>query len=313
MQSEMQSVWDPRGGQAAGIVEITWVVFVGGGLIFIAVMLLLLVALLGPRAARSAVAGRAWIIGGGIVFPVVVLSALLVYTLAAASTMVGAKQAPAAARIEVTGELWWWRVRYLDAAGQPMLETANEIRIPVGQPVDLDLVSENVIHSFWVPNLAGKVDMIPGRVNRLRVQAHGPGLFRGQCAEYCGAQHARMALHVVALAPAEYAAWLAAKQRPSAEPGNAMLRRGQALFADNRCGLCHVIRGTAAAGRLGPDLTHVGSRLALAAGTLPNRAETVAEWISSGQHIKPGNRMPSYKQFSGEDLRALAAYLESLR
>lgn len=310
---QTQSALDARGSSAVPILELTWVLFAGGGIIFIAVMLLLLAALFGPSSLRSGLARHAWVVGGGIVFPVLVLSALLIYTFSAASGIVRSQQAPAAARIEVAGELWWWRVRYLDAGGKALLETANEIHIPVGQPVDLELSSGNVIHSFWVPNLAGKVDMMPGRVNRLRLQAAAPGVFRGQCAEYCGAQHAKMAFHVVALPPAEHAAWLAARAQPAAEPAGPWLRRGQALFAESRCGLCHTIRGTPADGTLGPDLTHVGSRSHIAAGTLPNGVGTIAAWITSGQHIKPGNQMPVFNQFSGEDLRALAGYLESLR
>lgn len=308
----MQSAFDAKGRDAAQILEITWVLFIGGGLIFIAVMALALLALFGPPAMRASIGRHAWIIGGGIAFPVIVLSALLIYTFLAASSMVQAKEPPAA-HIEVTGELWWWRVKYLDEAGKTLLETANEIHIPAGRPVELTLISDNVIHSFWVPNLAGKIDMIPGHVNKLRVQADAPGSFRGQCAEYCGAQHARMALFVVAQTPEGYAAWLAAQSRPAGEPGARVLQHGRQLFLDNRCGLCHTIRGTPANGALGPDLTHVGSRLTIAAGVLPNTQGTIAGWITDSQHIKPGNRMPAFNQFSAEDLRALSAYLESLQ
>lgn len=312
-RGQMQSALDPKGDQAARILEITWVLFIGGGVIFIAVMVLGLLALAGPPAVRSALGRRAWIIGGGIAFPTLVLTALLIYTLVAASALIRAQQGPAAARIEISGELWWWRVRYLDENGRVLLETANEITIPAGQPVDLALVSDNLIHSFWVPNLAGKIDMIPGHVNRLRVRADAPGVFRGQCAEYCGAQHARMAFLVVAVTPGQYSSWLAAHARPAPEPDSPVLRQGRALFSDNRCGLCHTIRGTPADGVLGPDLTHFGSRSTIAAGTLPNTQGTTAAWITSSQHIKPGSRMPAFKQFSGEDLHALSAYLESLK
>jgi cytochrome c oxidase subunit 2 len=312
-RGQAPSALEAWGEPAAQILEISWVLFVGGGLVFLAVMVVGTLALAGPARVRAAIAGHGWIVGGGIVFPVVVLSALLVYTFAAAAGMVRAQQAPAATRVEVTGELWWWRVRHLDADGRAVLETANEIRIPAGRPVDLHLLSPNVIHSVWVPNLAGKLDMIPGRVTRLRLQADAPGVFRGQCAEYCGAQHAKMALHVIAMAPPDYQAWLAARGRPAAAPTDPLLRRGQALFADNRCGLCHTVRGTPADGALGPDLTHVGGRMQLAAGTLPNGGDALAAWITTSQHIKPGSLMPAYRQFSGEDLRALVAYLESLR
>jgi cytochrome c oxidase subunit 2 len=308
----MQSAFDAKGKNAAQILEITWVLLVGGGLIFIAVMLLALIALFGPAGLRAGLGRYAWVIGGGIAFPVVVLSALLVYTLMSAARIVQADE-PAAARIEVTGELWWWRVKYLDDNGKTIFETANEIHIPAGQPVDFVLISDNVIHSFWVPNLAGKIDMIPGHINRLRVRADAPGMFRGQCAEYCGAQHARMAFFVIAHTAEEYAAWLSAHAQPARDPGDQFLQRGKQLFFDNRCAICHTVRGTPAEGRLGPDLTHVGSRLWIAAGVLPNTQGAIAGWITSSQDIKPGNKMPAFNQFSSEELRALSAYVESLQ
>jgi cytochrome c oxidase subunit 2 len=308
----IQSAFDPKGKDAAQILDMTWVMFIGGGLIFVAVMLLTAIALFGTPGMRAALGRNAWVIGGGIVFPVVVLTALLIYTLMATVPMVQAEE-PAAARIEVTGELWWWRVKYFDENSTVILETANEIRIPAGRPVDFLLVSDNVIHSFWVPNLAGKIDMIPGHVNSKRMQATEPGIFRGQCAEYCGAQHAKMAFYVVAQTPQEYEAWLAAQMQPALEPKDPLLQQGKQLFLENRCGACHTIRGTPATGALGPDLTHVGSRHSIAAGVLPNTQGTMAGWVTASQHIKPGNKMPSFKQFSGDELRALSAYLESLR
>lgn len=308
-----QSALQAHGDNAARILEISWVLFIGGALIFVAVMAALAVALGGPGGWRGALARRGWIVGGGIAFPVVVLSGLLAYTFAVSAGIARDARAPAALRVQVEGELWWWRVRYLDAAGAVLLETANEIHIPAGQPVDLELVSDNVIHSFWVPSLAGKLDMIPGRTNRLRVRAREPGTFRGQCAEYCGAQHAKMALHVVAQPPEAFTAWLQARRAPAAEPASAELARGKALFAQSRCAVCHTIRGTQAGGLLGPDLTHVGARLSLAAATLPNGVGPLAAWIADPQHIKAGVQMPGYARFSGEELRAIAAYLESLR
>ena len=300
----------PQGDQAVRIADIAWVLFVGGGLIFVAVMALAAVALFGTAAQRAALGRQTLIIGAGVVFPVVVLSALLVYTFSAVGD---ADVSRPAARIEVTGELWWWRVRYLDDDGRTLVETANEIRIPAQQPVELLLTTTNVIHSFWVPNLAGKIDMLPGHVNRLRLRAHAPGVFHGQCAEYCGAQHAKMALQVVAETPDDYAAWLAAMRLPAQEPRDPLLRQGRQLFLAHRCGQCHTVRGTPAVGTLGPDLTHVGGRQSLGAGLLPNGAGALAGWIVGVQQLKPGSKMPSFNQFSGEELRALAAYLDSLR
>jgi cytochrome c oxidase subunit 2 len=161
--------------------------------------------------------------------------------------------------------------------------------------------------------LAGKLDMIPGRVNSYRFAAQRPGMYRGQCNEYCGAQHALMAFYVVAMERAEFDAWYARESAPAPEPRTAFLTRGKALFLENGCGACHTVRGTPAAGKIGPDLSHIGGRVSLAAGIFPNNAGTLAGWISSAQHLKPGNLMPSFGNLEGEQLRAMAAYLESLK
>lgn len=307
--ADVQSALHPRGETASRIAEISGVMFVGAALIFLLVMAMLILALYGPPRVRGLLRRRGLIVGAGIAFPVVVLTGLLVYTLGAATSMAGATTPPAA-RIEVVGEMWWWRVRYLDDDNRPLFETANDIRIPSGVPVELVLISDNVIHSFWVPNLAGKLDMVPGHVNRLRVQANEPGRFRGQCAEYCGAQHAKMMLDVQALSPDEFQAWVTAQRQPANEPTDARLQLGKRIFMQ-ACAQCHAVRGTEAAGTLGPDLTHIGSRLSLAAGVLPNGVGALAGWIAGSQHIKPGNQMPSFA-LSGPDLRAVAQYLHSL-
>ena len=305
-----QSALSRQGDHAARIAEMSWVLFIGGGIIFILVMLLLAAALFGPPAVRTALSRHSLIIGGGVVFPVVTLTALLVYTLWGASALARSGDAPAV-RVDVIGEMWWWRVRYLDQDGHPLMETANEIRIPVGRPIEFRLTSPNVIHSFWVPNLAGKIDMIPGHVNTLRIRADVPGVYRGQCAEYCGAQHANMAFFVVVQAPEEYDAWLAGQRQPAAEPRDATPVAGKQLFM-KLCAQCHAVRGTPAIGTHGPDLTHVGGRLSLAAGMLPNNAGALGGWIAGSQHIKPDNRMPSFNTLSGEELRAMVAFMESL-
>jgi cytochrome c oxidase subunit 2 len=217
-----------------------------------------------------------------------------------------------AVTIEVVAEQWWWRVRYLDARGRRTFETANEIRIPVGRPVELRLATADVIHSFWVPSLAGKLDMIPGRVNTMWVEAEQAGTFRGQCAEYCGGAHALMAFHVVAEPEAVFAAWRARQERPAPAPAKPDAQRGRELFVTQGCGLCHHVAGTPAAGSFGPDLSHVGGRLYVVSGLLPNHRGSLAAWIASAQHLKPENRMPSYRNLPGDDLRALAAWLEGL-
>lgn len=304
----------PAGEGASGVADISSVLFIGATVIFLAVAALIAVALFGPVSLRRRLSRPSLIVGAGIAFPVVALTALLVYVLSTASSMARAG-ATAATRIEVTGELWWWRVRYLDAAGKPVFETANDIRIPAGEWVEFVLKSDNVIHSFWIPELGGKLDMIPGHVNRLRVRALGAGRYTGQCAEYCGAQHANMKFGVQAMAPDAFQAWLSAQAQPAAPAlsvAEPTLRQGARLF-QQACAQCHTVRGTSAAGTQGPDLTHVGSRLSLAAGVLPNNVGALAGWIAGSQHIKPGNPMPSFDQLPGEDLRAVAHYLESLK
>jgi cytochrome c oxidase subunit 2 len=307
----IQSALDPQGSNAASIATLSWVMFIGAGLIFLLVMALTAYAIIAPPGRRAWLGRRSTVVAGGILFPVVTLSALLVYGLFVARDLVAA--APPVLRIEVIGERWWWRVHYVDAEGTTRLASANEIRIPVGRPVEFVLKTQDVIHSFWAPSLAGKLDMIPGHVNRYRFAAERPGVYRGQCAEYCGAQHALMAFYIVALESQAFEDWYATEAGPAAEPAIPFLQEGKAAFLRNGCGACHVVRGTPADGAIGPDLTHVGGRLSIAAGTFPNNVGTLAGWISSAQHLKPDNLMPSFGNLRGEELRAMAAYLESLK
>jgi cytochrome c oxidase subunit 2 len=304
--SGIQSTFDARSQHAQIIAEIGWVLFASAVVIFILVTAFTVYALIAKR--RSWIANRNFVVAAGAVFPVVALSALLIYSFIAARDIT-ADSGRAALKIEVVGEQWWWRVRYPDHG----VVTANEIRIPLGEPVEFVLTTADVIHSFWVPNLAGKLDMIPGHVNRLRVEADHEGVFRGQCAEYCGGPHAKMAFYVFAQPKEEFERWLANERAIARQPDNAFLALGQKLFLENACATCHAIRGTRATGQLGPDLTHVGSRSSIGAGILPNNVGTLAGWIASSQHLKPENRMPSFNTFSGEELRALAAYLASLQ
>jgi len=217
-----------------------------------------------------------------------------------------------AVNIEVTAYQWWWGVKYLDGPVSETFTTANEIHVPVGRPVVVQLKAADVIHSFWVPSLAGKRDLVPGRTATLAFQADHAGVYRGQCAEFCGFQHAFMAFEVHAQAPAEYEAWRQAQLRPAAEPMEAQAQRGKMLFQSVSCALCHAVQGTIAQGRTGPDLTHVASRRSLAAGTLPNTPGHLASWIVDPQQHKPGTNMPA-NPLSGEDLAALVAYLGTLK
>jgi cytochrome c oxidase subunit 2 len=310
------NILDPAGPVAAAISETAWLLIAGAALIFFAVMVLL-AAVLRQRSAHEGRDDeprlfRRWIVGGGLVFPGVVLGALLVHTAARTVALDDAlgRSEPV---ISVTAQSWWWQVRY-HAAGAAEVVGANEVHIPAGRPVTLGLASADVIHSFWVPALAGKIDMVPGRVHRLRLQADRPGVYRGQCAEFCGAQHARMALVVVAHAPADYERWLAAQSRPAALPADALAQRGFAVFQAQRCSVCHTVRGVASGLGLGPDLTHVGSRLQLGAGVRPMGHAALAAWVADPHALKPGVRMPAYgPRLDQASLQALAAFLEQLK
>jgi cytochrome c oxidase subunit 2 len=307
----VQSIFAPQGPRAAEIATLGWLLIAGGALVLLIVCLALWLAIRGGPQARSRLASSSAVIVGGIVFPAITLSALLGYDLWLLRAGVRANAEPAI-RIEVVGEQWWWRVAYLLPSGE-RVASANEIRIPLRQAVEFELKSNDVIHSFWVPNLAGKVDMIPGRTTRLRVIADRPGVFRGQCAEYCGGPHAWMATTVVAMDDAEHAAWLSNETGAAADPQTDMGRSGKALFLAAGCGSCHAVRGTPAAGVLGPDLTHIGSRRSIGADLLPMTQADLARFIADGQVLKPGNRMPPFRIFSSSELDAVAAYLFGLR
>lgn len=301
---------DAAGEAARAISTISWVLVVGGLAIFAGVMALLAWSCRDrPGTAR---AGR-WIVGGGLVFPGVVLAALYAWTMPLAP--VGKPvPPPGALMVAIQGHLWWWEVRYTDPATGAEILTANELRIPVGRPVHLALSSRDVIHSFWVPPLAGKMDLVPGRMNHLLLSADRPGTWRAACAEFCGEQHARMAMQVVALEPAAFDAWLAAQAGPAAAPATPRQARGQQVFLAQRCDACHQVRGVGGASRLGPDLTHVGSRAQLAAGTLVNSQAERERWIAHVQQVKPGARMPSYgERLDPEALAALADWLGALQ
>ncbi len=309
MLPQIQSVLAPAGEAAARITSLSWLLIIGATLIFVGVMVLLAAALRGP--ARP-VSTRLWIVGGGVIFPLLVLSALLVWTMARTPGWME-RPPPGALIVGITAHMWWWEVRYRDPASGQEVVLANELHLPAGRPVWLGLSSPNVIHSFWVPALGGKMDMVPGRVDHLMVQVDQPGNWRGQCAEYCGEQHARMAIHVVAHAPADFDTWLAAQARPAAAADGALLERGKSAFLAQRCNACHTVRGLAEESRLGPDLTHVGSRLYLGAGTLLNQPGAMAHWVAHTQDVKPGARMPSSPDMDADTLQALAAYLEHLK
>jgi cytochrome c oxidase subunit II len=296
----------------------------GLGIISLVVLAIISIALLGgifrrrSRAQREGelavtadAGGVSWIYLGVSISALVLAGCALwtMFTLAAIAMPRRANELT----VHVTAAQWWWRVRYEDPDAQGVFSTANEIHVPVGRPVKVELTSEDVIHSFWVPRLAGKIDVIPGQTNVLWLQADRPGVYLGQCGEFCGAQHAHMQMQVIADQPNDYAAWRADQLRAAAEtapgaPGTAA--QGASLVA-SRCGACHTVRGTGAGGILGPDLTHLMTRHTIAAGLLPNTPGNLAAWIANPQTLKPGSRMPA-PQLSPNELQTVIAYLETL-
>lgn len=307
--SDIQSAFVPRGEEAAQVNQLFWVLTWGSLAIFAGVLGLTVLAIVGPDALRRRLAQHSFIIGGGLAFPIVTLAAVLGYGLLVMTSRASVEDGPGGLRVAITGEQWWWRVQYTLPDGSSF-ESANELHLPVGTPVPIELRTADVIHSFWAPNLAGKLDMIPGRTNTITLTATEPGVSRGQCAEYCGGAHAFMSFHVVASTPEEFEAWSQEEAGPAVVSAE---DQGLQLFTSLGCGGCHTIRGTTAVGVIGPDLTHVGSRLSLAAAVLPNNAEAFAAWIRNNQHIKPDNKMPAFEILDEQELTQLSLFLESLR
>ena len=307
-----QSALDPAGREAERIAALFWWMSAGAAVVWIAVVALTVQAIrTGPKSADDVRQAKVLIIGGGVLVPTIVLALLLVYGLAMLPALV-ARAPQGSLQIAVSGEQWWWRVRYQLKDGRT-ITLANEIRLPVGEPVEFVLDSPDVIHSFWIPSLGGKMDMIPGRRTRLALAPLRTGTFRGVCAEYCGASHALMAFPVMVMERDAFAQWVAAQEQPAREPGDSITAQGREYFMSNGCSACHTIRGTGADGVIGPDLTHVGSRLSLGAGILPNEPESFVRWIAQTDKVKPGVTMPHFGMLSPGELAALAAYLESLK
>lgn len=263
-----------------------------------------------PAALARTGGGLRWVIIGGLIVPAVIL----VLTFAFSIWTEDATAAPSAdpvATVQIIGHRWWWEVKYVGDPAHTVV-TANEIHIPVGEPVRLELSSADVIHSFWIPQLAGKTDVIPGQQNVAWLQADSAGVYRGACTEYCGLQHANMAAFVVAQPPAEFAQWLDAQRDSASAPKDPEAAAGLAVFQKSACSTCHAIRGSDALGHVGPDLTHLMSRMTIAGGALENTRGNLAGWISNSQDVKPGNAMPSMRLRPG-DLQALVSYLETLK
>ena len=320
-----------HGVEAARIGHLWWLMFWVTSAVFLLVMVALGAAVTRrPQASGlpGPVSPQGRLRRNRVVAGAIALTALILFVLLAASITTGRAVAslgdvgnggPApAAVIQVTGHQWWWEVRYQDPRqdrtdrSDRTVTTANEIHIPAGRPVLLRLVSADVIHSFWVPSLHGKRDLIPGHDSSLWIEADHPGVYRGFCAEFCGHQHAHMGLLVIADPPERYAAWYAGQLRTPPPPADPLAQRGRQIVETAPCALCHTIQGTQASGGLGPDLSHLASRRTLAAATLQNTPENLAGWIADPQGIKPGNQMPA-NPLAAADLQAVLKYLESLR
>jgi cytochrome c oxidase subunit II len=305
----VQDMLNPAGPQAERILELWWVTLAICSAVFVAVLIVLAIALWKkPSAGRGAHAA----VAGAIALSTVLLVVLIFLSFGtdrALATLPGDDPL----KIELVAHRWWWEARYQDPEPSRTFATANELHIPVGRTVEFTLKADDVIHSLWVPNLGGKKDLIPGRTATLRLRADKAGVYRGQCAEYCGTQHAKMALLVSSVSEADFEAWAQQQRSNAPEPKSDEQKRGLELFVTGTCAMCHAIQGTPANGRRAPDLTHFASRETLGAGAVPNTRGHLAGWIVDPHGIKPGVNMPAHTTLSGSDLHALVAYLESLK
>jgi cytochrome c oxidase subunit 2 len=299
----------------ARITRLTWFMIALAAVVYVVVMAIMLVAMRrnrqgDPTQVDLSDPGNRWVIVGGLIMPAIVLGTVLVFALAA----MGRERHPRpAVTINVAGHQWWWEVRYEFPDLPDRFLTANEIHIPVGAPVRLVLTTKDVIHSFWVPQLQGKIDLIPGDTNELSLVAKRAGRYQGICSEFCGMEHAKMGLVVVAEDSATFRQWARAQLAEARSPTDSLAVAGQQLFESGPCAMCHTVRGTRAGGSVAPDLTHVGSRSTIAAGSLPNTLGNLEAWIADAQAIKPGALMPTLTTFSGRDLRAVATYVSGLK
>jgi cytochrome c oxidase subunit II len=310
-----QNIFNPAGPAARDISSLGWFLFAVCTVVYVVVMAALVWAIARRRHASDDLPEveqrltRTVSIAVGVT--VITLIAFAVSSVVAGRGLTS-PSGPGAITIDAIGHQWWWEFQYRDVSPSEFVTSPNELHIPVGVPVVIKAMSRDVIHSFWVPNLHGKRDLIPGQVTNFWIQADRPGVYRGQCAEFCGHQHANMAFAVVAEPMEKFQTWIQHQRRVAAEPSSEAQTRGREIFLESQCVMCHTVRGTTAGSRVGPELTHVGSRLTLAAGTLPNTSDHLARWVREPQAVKPGNRMPS-TPMSAENREALLAYLRSLR
>lgn len=308
-----------HGLSADRIAQLGWVLTLISIAVTVVITTLLLIALARRRRAAGsdvvaeghATAINRWIVIGGVIMPALIVAGSFVYTLQVQGAVAG-PPAPTAMTIQVIGHRWWWEIHYIGSAPDEGVTTANEIHVPVGRPIRVELTTRDVIHSFWVPQLTGKTDLINGQTNVMWLEARTAGTYRGECAEYCGVQHANMDLSVIADDSAAFAAWLAHQEAPAPVSQDTAARTGARVFLDARCPACHIVRGTWTQGLEGPDLTHVASRLTLGAGLLDNSEGNLAGWVANAPALKPGILMPP-THLNSADLRALLAYLETLQ
>ncbi len=314
------AIFGTHGLAADRIAALGWVLTITSCVVVAVITVLVVVALLRRRPTRvgegrdtvePAAQAVRWIVIGGVVVPGIIVLATFSVTLVVQAGLADPPRQPVAT-VEVIGHRWWWEIKYLDSGSGGAMVTANELHLPVGEPVRLELASADVIHSLWIPQLAGKTDVIPGLRNTMWVQADEPGVYRGECAEYCGLQHTHMNLVVVAESPAAFQRWLIQQRQPATKPIDALRADGIDAFRRSSCATCHAIRGTEAQGRIGPDLTHLASRSRIGAGTLPNTPGNLGGWIADAQALKPGSGMPSMT-LTARDFHALLTYLETLK
>lgn len=306
----LQSAVDSAGQHAQSIENLWWFFLALLSAVFLIVMILAAGALVRREPARERTLSKA--VGAGTVITVFILFALLVISVSTgkAISTPGADSKPLV--VDVIGTQWWWYFRYHNGDPSRMVVTANELHIPVGRPVLIRGTSFDVIHSFWAPNLQGKRDLIPSRVTNEYLIANRAGRFRGQCAEFCGLEHAKMAFWVISESPGQFEAWTNRQLQPAVDPSDPDKQQGLQVFLSHACILCHNIDGTPAHGQVGPDLTHLASRLTIAAGTLANNKGNLAGWIADPQRIKPGNHMATIP-VAAQDMQPLIDYLESLQ
>jgi cytochrome c oxidase subunit 2 len=327
--SSVQSTFQAHGPAASRIAQLSWLMTV----LFL-VITAIMWALFGVAFYRrrgtlaehepiSAGGGEAWIALGGLALPLIILTVLFVLGLGLlrdfpihgmhGGEVQAAMMHSMKPEIRITGHQWWWEIEYLNDDPSKQFTTANELHLPTGRAVNIEVETRDVMHSFWVPALHGKVDLIPGQANYIRLIASDPGEYTGQCAEFCGAQHAKMRMLAVAQEPDEYDAWLDQQRRAADDPSTDQAKAGERLFLAGPCSMCHQVRGTVAGGRVAPDLTHIGSRKMIAANVYQNNDAYLEAWITHAQSLKPGAQMPNLTQFTGEDLAALVAYLRQLQ